>query len=225
MTSDAHPSIDAAKQVIGDESVTGDDRVLTYLEPFYCLSLLTPAAAPPPELEARIAASGSDTAVEGPDLAPKAPARKRRWTRVFTATAPAPVVALILLLVVLVGSLVTNLVVIRGHGFRPIDAGYAIGTPAARDARGVALTDGEKLVLFATGLAELAPGYHYVAWSVVADRYVRLGRLTEMGSGNARLVVRGALFPEFLEVTIEGSARPSEPEGPAVLVIIDGATE
>jgi hypothetical protein len=140
---------------------------------------------------------------------------------VLTATAPAPVVALGLLLVILVASLVTNVIVMRGHGFRPIDAQYAVGAPAARDARGVALTDGEKFMLFATGLAELAPGYNYVVWSVESDQYLRLGRMTEIGGGKARMVVSLGILPEFVEVTIEGSSRPSEPEGPAVLVIVD----
>jgi hypothetical protein len=205
--------------VIGDELPAGIERARTYLEPFYALALLTPAAAPPPDLVSRVAAEHEKAPDPAEGAGDNQARRPGRMMTLLRAAAPAPIVALVLLGIVLVGSLVLNVVMLSGHDFRPIDVAYGTGTPAAGDARGVVLTDGDRLILFATGLAELTSGYHYVVWSGGNDNYRRLGRLVEIGDGNARLVIDDPVFPDFVEITIEDTPRPDVPEGPAVLIV------
>ena len=235
MSGSEHGSIVAARMIIDDdrESCLTDEDALAFLEPFLALTLLTPHAEAPPDVESRIAGlaaggpetvgtTGADTGhTDGDRPVRSAGFRKTvgpAVRRAFHATVPAPIIALILMGAVLILSIALNVVAGRDSALAPISASYAEGTPAAEGARAVALWDGKHIVLFASGLAPLTEGYYYIAWSVRPAETVRLGRLVRVSGTNARLAVDGDRLPDRLEVTIENGVRPEQPAGPVVLV-------
>jgi len=146
--------------------------------------------------------------------------RERRSPHRGTArrTVPVPLLAVILVAVALVLSLTANALLTRSRPYQPDVALYLTGSDSAPDARGVLLYDGESVVLHAEGLAELSPGYRYVAWHATESGPTYLGPLTMLSRSTGRLLVDASEIGLIVSVTIESDRAPGAPSGPRVLV-------
>jgi hypothetical protein len=220
------PSAAAARQILGLEEVpyaesgTGDDRVQAFLQSFFSLAQLTPDVPLPDSVATRVMdrlAAGDDeedpTAAEQPGRGPGS-----LVTRALMARAHVPITALVMLIAALCLSIGANLLLSRATPFRPESAIYMVGTGSFPEAKGVLLFDGRRIVFHASGLAELASGYRYVAWSAAETEPRYLGSLTMLGSRSARLLASADAVVPVVVVTIEPSASPAAPSGPQILV-------
>jgi hypothetical protein len=221
MSRNSDPSFEAARRIIDAETADRSaENGLVYLEAFYSLALLAPPATAPLDLEERIAqACGPERTAASP-ASGVARRKAPRWIRVLGTSIPIPVFVFGFLCLALVGTLAVTYGVSSRRAFRPLGIVYLVGTPAAPAARGALMGDGDTVVLFVTGLAELAAGYDYVAWESVAGGYVRLGRLIDTGRG-ARLSIDRRAIPSTIEVSIE-EARADTRGGPVVLITLPG---
>lgn len=212
-----------------------DERAL--LRAFYALTLLLPGetrfdaspgtapgesshGAPPPVSPTQRRTPDADPERTGsqPGSREKKPLRRRGHAERSTVHLPVAAFGALLSALVFIAVL---LMLPRPPGFEPGAALYLTGTGAARDARGVALSGGGDLLLFASGLSELERGYRYVAWLVRDGEYERLGTLTTLGAGRARLATRIGEPVSHVEVSIEPAASTGGPGGPTVLAGID----
>lgn len=221
-------SATAARRILGLEEVVyaesgaGDDRVQALLQAFYSLAQLTPDTPLPEAVATGVNQRMSADAENG--MAPAQPRSqpvigKRSWVqRSLTARMRVPVTALVMLMVALVLSIGANLLLSRTSGFRPEVAIHMIGTGASPGTEGVVLFDGKRMVLHASGLAELTSGYRYVAWNASGAKPQYLGSLTMLSDSTARLLTSADAPVLVIVVTIEPSASPTEPTGPQILV-------
>ncbi|MFW5716509.1 MAG: hypothetical protein ACOC0E_03585 [Spirochaetota bacterium] len=189
-------------------------------------SSVTPATDRPAASGVR-AAAGTDVSDENEPRPRRGElfARPRKlWPK---RVPPVPV----LIVATAVVTLLAATLVIPGRSFEPEAAIYLDGTGAAADARGVVLADEDTVLVYLSGVSDLEQGYRYVAWGVDNAGARRLGTLSMVGSGRARLRLdaraagtapegpdrRGSpLLPARVEVTIESSTSAGEPEGPVV---------
>jgi len=170
-----------------------------------------PRALVPPRARARPRARAAPGAEETP------PGRGRPAATVRHGGVRIPTPALVALLVALAFVTVLLLLPRPTRHAEPEFALYLVGTGAARSARGVALIGAGELTIFASGLSELEAGYRYVAWSTTDEGYERIGTLTVLGPGRARLRGRTDEDPSLIEVSIEPSSATGRPTGPMVL--------
>lgn len=190
------------------------------LNTFYSLAQLTPPAGMPVTVRSRVedhlaraaAALPSQSAKARSDTKPSA-LRRLAGRKVRLPMTAAAMICLALLL-----SIGANVLLARNTGFRPAESVYLSGTGSAPDARGVLLADSERVVLFASGLAELTTGYRYVAWTSDSGTMRRLGTLTALGPNTARLLIPETQLHDVVVVSIEASSSSREPEGPQVLL-------
>ncbi|MFW5689325.1 MAG: hypothetical protein ACOC1U_07125 [Spirochaetota bacterium] len=205
-----------------------------YLEAFYALAALLPETELPPRLAAermrRVArlAGHDPRAADEPEPTltgtgePPRPGRAGNVRRAGRAgTVAIPIAALVVLVVALV--FVTTLLVLPRQEFSPENALYLFGTGAGSGARGVVLSGGEVLIVFASGLERLERGYRYVGWTVSEGVYERVGSLVALGAGRLRLQTRRAGPLSHFEVTIEPATATGQPVGPTVLAGFQGA--
>lgn len=234
----ADPTIDAARQILGlaREHDTGfehrDDAVREVLETFYALAQLTPHVRIPSSVVDALprppATSTDDPGSDGTAARQtKVPGRKLRHNRsrmrtlahtVLTARIRVPVPAFVMLTVALVLSLAANVLLPRAGEFRPEAAVHLTGTDSSPSARAVLLTEGSRIIVYASGLAELADGYRYVAWTNAGSQYRYLGSLTMLSTDTARLITTSDELVSAVVITIEPSTVPALPAGPRVLV-------
>jgi len=218
------PSAVAARQILGlEQPPTGDtaptgDRVQALLQSFYSLAQLTPDVPVPESLENRLTERLEALHAPEPPEATSATGRPPLIRRVLAHHSRLPTTAVIMLVVALVLSVGANILMSRTHDFRPEVAVHLAGTGSSPDARGVLLYDGRQIVMHASGLAELASGYRYVAWGSAEDLPVNLGTLTMLGSSTARLVARANLVETPVIVTIEPTGSSPGPSGPRILM-------
>ena len=105
----------------------------------------------------------------------------------------------------------------RASAFAPEDGYVLYPSAAARGASGAALSDGGKIVVFASGLPALAAGYRFAVWDTGGAEPRWLGTLTVLDRSRARLVAAAGPLPRRIEITIESAAAGSAPAGPVVL--------
>ena len=208
---------DAATRIVTGDRSAPPASTRENLELFYALTALLPD--PPANDE-----TGEDTtgaATPGGERTPGNAARPRGRARHAAAmlqrSVRVPLPGFAALLVALAFATVLLALARPPREPEPEHAVYLAGTGAARSARGVALLGGGELTLFASGLSDLEAGYRYVAWSTTDERHERIGTLTVLGPGRARLVAAVDAEPSLIEVTIEPSAATGRPTGPLVL--------
>lgn len=232
------PAIDAARRILGlgseraPGSEPGEDAVREVLETFYALAQLTP--------DVHIPSSVVDTVTRPPATSTPDPhsdgmaARKTKVSRrgfrhnrsrtrtlahtVLTARVRVPVPAFVMLTVALVLSLAADVLLPRSGEFRPEAAVHLTGTDSSPSARAVLLAEGSRIIVYASGLAELADGYRYVAWTTAGSQHRYLGSLTMLSTDTARLITTSDELMSAVVITIEPSTVPAVPEGPRVLV-------
>jgi anti-sigma-K factor RskA len=219
------PSATAARQILGLPEVTyaesgrNDNRVQALLQSFYSMAQLTAEAPIPEHLATRVLdrpAAGEDN--QAPQSRTRSSETQSIASRLLSARIRIPTTALVMLVAALVLSIGANVLLSRTSPFRPESAIHMVGTGSSPDARGVLLFDGGQTVLHASGLAELAEGYRYVAWSAAETQPRYLGSLTMLGNNNARLLASADAVKPVIVVTIEPSASPASPSGPQILV-------
>ncbi len=225
-------SATAARRILGLEDVVyaesgaADERVQALLQAFYSLAQLTPDIPLPEEVAARVnqrfmtdADGGPGDGGRFPTNLPQPRSGKRpRVKRALAARVRIPATALVMLIVALVLSIGANILLSRTSGFRPEVAIHMVATGASPGTKGVVLFDGKRMVLHASGLAELTSGYRYVAWDVSEMEPQYLGSLTMLSNSTARLLTSADALVPVVVVTIEPSASPADPTGPQILV-------
>ena len=219
-------SATAARRILGLEEVVyaesggSNERVQALLQAFYSLAQLTPDIPLPEEVEARVNQRLVADADSGPVDEERAPTDvpQPRVMRALVARVRMPVTALVMLGVALVLSIGANFLLSRASEFRPEVAIHMIGTGASPGTKGVVLFDGKRIVLHASGLAELTSGYRYVAWDASETEPRYLGSLTMLSNSTARLLTSADALVPVVVVTIEPSASPADPTGPQILV-------
>jgi hypothetical protein len=219
------PSATASRQILGlpevayAESGKDDNRVHGLLQSFYAMAQLTADVPMPESLAARVLdrlAVGEDANATQSNTT--SPASQSLVTRVLKARVRIQTTALVMLIAALVLSIGANVLLSRTGPFRPESAIHLVGTGSSPEARGVLLSDGKQIVLHASGLAQLANGYRYVAWSAAEAEPRHLGSLTMLGDSDARLLASADTVEPVVIVTIEPSASPAAPSGPQILV-------
>ena len=239
------PAAIAARRIIMAEETpftdpgSEPDRIEAYVRNFYALVQLTPEVELPGDLLGEIEGAlesglnqGSSGESGSADTFRKKPANRRmpgsrrfgKKTAAQTGRARVrlPVAAAALLLAALLLSLAANLIMLRGDPFQPETAVYLSGSDAAPNANGVLLYDGESIVLHASGLAQLSPGYRYVAWHATESGETYLGPLTMLSRTTGRLLVDASEVGFIVSVTIESDPAPEAPGGPRILVGLQG---
>ncbi len=219
-------SATAARRILGLEEVVyaesgaGDDRVQALLQVFYSQVQLTPDIPLPEEVVTRVKRRLAADAESRPADTDSAPtdATRSLARRALTTRVRMPVTALVMLVAALLLSIGANLLLSRAGEFRPEVALHLIGTGASPGTKGVVLFDGKRIVLHASGLAELTSGYRYVAWNVSGTEPQYLGSLTMLSDSTARLLTSADELMQTIVVTIEPSASPAGPAGPQILV-------